>query len=85
VEPIEFSSAEELLAFVKQRADDIEQATIVTPGGRFVGPGGETRHFPDARMILDMTDVRRVLDTPAAEWLLNDGLLSRLRIRIRFA
>jgi hypothetical protein len=78
-----FESDEELLAFLRERTDDIEAVIIpVQEGVEFVGPQGQRVRMPNVGAILQMCSGEQAsLHREDAEMLINDGVLQRLRIK----
>lgn len=80
-----FDTPEELLQAIKDKADDISEVTIsIARGMLMIGPKGDTIFFNGAAGNVKNVDGDSILvSTEAMENLLNDGLLNRLRIKIR--
>ena len=81
----DFGSGEALVDFFRHRVEDIESVSI-TPGPQVAirGPGGiRIGPIDGVGMIVNMSDKRRLIKKEDAELLLNDGLLSRLKIKIK--
>ena len=79
----DFGDSATLLAYIKERSDDLEKAVI--PQMQFVtltGKDGIVANI-ETGMILHLSDGHNKLLTPTdAEIVLNDGILNRMRIRI---
>ncbi|HEX4142974.1 MAG TPA: hypothetical protein VHY91_05450 [Pirellulales bacterium] len=76
----DFGSVEAVVAYLKERADDIEKAVI--PQSEVISIPETGEEIP-AGMVLHMVNDRtKIIMPPAAEAILNDGILNRLRIKI---
>ena len=79
----DFGDSDGVLAYIKERSDDIEKAVI--PQMRsidLVGKDGVVANI-EAGLILHLCDGHKQFVTPVdAEIVLNDGILNRMRIRI---
>ena len=80
-----FGSSDKLLAYIKEKSDDLERVEILPPGAGIRYKGqlvGTTQEFQ--MMLCLIGDQRKVIGQRDAELLLNDGILSRMNIRIEF-
>ena len=80
-----FESSEALLAFVKERSDDMEKAIIPMSTTLHFNPndGGPAKIINNAGMVLNLINgMRHVLTKQDAESVLNDGILTRMKIPI---
>jgi hypothetical protein len=82
----DFGSSEKLLEYIKERSDDIEKVVILPPGvalhymGQQMGPPQQ-----GFSMMLHFVGGKREQICQAdAEILLNDGILSRMKLKIEF-
>ncbi len=81
----DFGSSEKLLEYFKEKSDDIEKVIIVPPGTQITyerEPVTTLREFQ--MMICLINDQRKMIGQKDAELLLNDGILSRMKLRIEF-
>lgn len=80
-----FKSTEDLIAYIKQRSDDIKEVTLsVANGLLMIGPQGDQKYFRGAvGNVMHIGGDSFVISTEDAEALINDGILSRLRVPIR--
>jgi len=84
---VSFNSPEELLAFIIEKSDDIDEAIIVrhTPDHLITKYGFPMEIVRDADpgMILKMMNQKvAIIHTADAERVLNEGILSRMGIKI---
>ena len=85
IERVQFKSDEEALRFLKGRADDIASVGIPVNGPVSVLHKGQTLGpFHEIGMIVCMVsgDIH-LFRPPRAELILNDGFLSRMRIKVK--
>lgn len=84
-EDLYFDSPEALIDHIKQHADDISEVTLaVARDISMDGPQGQNRVFPDScGLVMHIGGNSFVISARAAEGLLNDGLLTRLRVSVR--
>ena len=84
-ENFKFESTEAVVAYLKQRADDISTVSLsIAEGVLMRGPQGEEAFFNRAAgIVMHIGGDSFVISTDAMEWLLNDGLLNRLGVPIR--
>ena len=80
-----FGSTELLIAFIKEKTDDLEKVVILPPGARLRNKGETVYVEPDFSMMLYFIDGnRKQIFRHDTEILLNDGILSRMKIKIEF-
>jgi hypothetical protein len=80
-----FGSSEKLLAFIKERSDDIEKVVILPPGTWVMEGARHVETLQEFQMMLCLVNnQRKVIGQTDAELLLNDGLLTRMNIHIEF-
>jgi hypothetical protein len=81
----QFGDSEELLAFLKEKSDDIEKA-VIPQNPTLVIVDKQTRTALmeiEVGMVLHMSNGHcKYIGPHDAEILLNDGILNRMRIRI---
>ena len=78
-----FASSEELLAFIKEKSDDIDRVVIPQMSELQISYRGMPVTKTDkVGMILHMIDHMSVLVPSDAEMVLNDGILNRMNIKI---
>jgi hypothetical protein len=81
----DFGSSEALLAYIKELSDDIERVIILPPGAGIRVKGQLVGSIQEFQMMLCLVgDQRQVIGQLDAELLLNDGILSRMKLRIEF-
>jgi hypothetical protein len=82
---INFGSSDKLLAFIKERSDDIEKVVILPPGTLVMDAGKHVETLQEFQMMLFLVNNRRtVIGQQDTELLLNDGILNRMKISIEF-
>lgn len=81
-----FGTPEALLKVIQERSDDIEKAVICPPGFGLTFQGRPTTApMPFFVMVFYfMSGERKLVHQDAAEMVLNDGILSRMKIKIEF-
>ena len=79
-----FTSFEELLAYLREHSDDVDEVIIpVQEGVQLAGPAGEIWRVKEDAALLRMCDGSRLtIHRQMAEALLNDGILARVRIPV---
>ncbi len=84
-ESIDFGSSERLLAFIKERSDDIEKVVILPPGTWVMDSGRHVETLQEFQMMLCLVNQRRkIIGQQDAQRVLNDGILNRMNIPIEF-
>ena len=77
-----FGSSEAVLRFIQERSEDIEKAVIPQFPTIVLSDGGEPEER-EAGLVLHMLDgYMTILHPKDAELVLNDGILTRMRIKI---
>jgi hypothetical protein len=80
-----FDSDEEVFAWFRDHADDIE--TVIVPvqdGMMLIGPQGQQSYAKGCGAMVKLVDgTSRLIHRAHAESLINDGLLQRLRVKCK--
>jgi hypothetical protein len=77
----DFGAIENVLRFIQERSDDIERVVIPQTASIRDKKTGEV--IPDVGLIVWWTDgTKSLVFREAAELVLNDGILNRMKIRI---
>lgn len=82
-----FGGSEALLRFIQERSEDIEKVVICPPGYSLSYMGKQmSQPFPHFTMMLFfLSGERKIMHGDDAELLLNNGILSRMKIKIELA
>lgn len=79
----DFGSSEKLLAYLKERSDDLEKVVICPPGAALSYAGRPVYIFPEFSMMFYFVNEGRLLIKQTdTEIVLNDGILNRMKIKI---
>ncbi|MDB5344243.1 MAG: hypothetical protein JWP89_2620 [Schlesneria sp.] len=79
----DFGGSEQLLAFIKERSDDIEKVVIPQMANLAITRSGiPVAETDKVGMIIHMISHRFLIVPSDAELLLNDGILNRMNIKI---
>ena len=81
-EPYELPSGQQLLRLIQEKSDDIEKVVIPQSPGVLSFMGTPIASLEKYGMIIHMLQQRCLIGRPDAELILNDGILSRMGIRI---
>lgn len=80
----EFGGSDKLLAYLKEKSEQIEKAVIPQFPFITIVYDGEDIADHETGMVIQMIDGSRTILRPRdAEMILNDGILNRMRIRIQ--
>lgn len=74
-------SSEEVLRLVQERSEDIDHVTILCPGLMYRGLPA----LADFALLIHTESKNWMVNRHNAEIVLNDGILSRMNVRIEFA
>ena len=81
-----FGSPEKLLAYIKEKSDDIDKALIFGPGAVLIASNGKrTWKSPEFGMMFAFVNgEQKMMGSDDAEMVLNEGILTRMKIKIEF-
>lgn len=79
-----YESSGELLRVIQERSDDIERAIVTPPGFVMENPDGRKVRFPAFTLIFKTVSGQQlVVGKDDAEVVLNDGILTRMKVPIQ--
>jgi len=80
-----FDSSDELFEYFREHADDIESVIVPVQDGMMLsGPQGQHHYAKGCGAMVKLVDgTSRLIHRGEAENLINDGLLQRLRVKVK--